>query len=37
MLFYIVGLGLVEMAILINPKPTIYRNLYENMDTGYYA
>ena len=27
---YIVGLGLVEMAISTNPKPTIYRNLYGN-------
>ena len=27
---YIVGFGLVEMAIPTNPKPTIYRNLYEN-------
>ena len=27
---YIVGFGLVEMAISPNPKPTIYRNLYEN-------
>ena len=27
---YIVGFGLVEMAISTNPKPTIYRNLYEN-------
>ena len=27
---YIVGLGLVEMAISTNPRPTIYRNLYEN-------
>ena len=25
-------LGLVEMAISTNPKPTIYRNLYENAD-----
>ena len=24
---YIVGFGLVEMAISTNPKPTIYRNL----------
>ena len=30
---YIVGFGLVEMAISTNPKPTIYRNLYENTDT----
>ena len=29
---YIVGFVLVEMAISTNPKPTIYRNLYE--DTG---
>ena len=28
---YIVDLGLVEMAISTNPKPTIYRNLYKNM------
>ena len=28
---YTVGFGLVEMAISTNPKPTIYRNLYENM------
>ena len=27
---YIAGFGLVEMAISTNPKPTIYRNLYEN-------
>ena len=27
---YIVGFGLVEMAISTNPKPTIYRNLYGN-------
>ena len=27
---YIVGFGFVEMAISTNPKPTIYRNLYEN-------
>ena len=26
---YIVGFGLVEMAISTNPKPTIYRNLYD--------
>ena len=26
---YIVGFGLVEMTISTNPKPTIYRNLYE--------
>ena len=29
-LVYIVGFGLVEMAISNNPKPTIYRNVYEN-------
>ena len=28
---YIVGFGLVEMAISTNPKPTIYRKLQENM------
>ena len=33
---YIVGFGLVEMAISTNPKPTIYRNLYENTGTGAY-
>ena len=27
---YNVGFGLVEMAISTNPKPTIYRNVYEN-------
>ena len=27
LLRYIVGFGLVEMAISTNPKPTIYRNL----------
>ena len=27
---YIVGLGLVEMAVVHHPKPTIYHNLYEN-------
>ena len=26
----IVGFGVVEMAISTNPKPTIYRNLYQN-------
>ena len=31
---YIMGFGLVEMAILTNPKPTIYRNLYENTGPG---
>ena len=28
---YIVGSWLVEMAISTNQKPTIYRNLYENI------
>ena len=28
---YDVGVGLVEMAVSTNPKPTIYRNLYENI------
>ena len=28
---YTVCFGLVDMAISTNPKPTIYRNLYENM------
>ena len=27
---YVVGFGLVDMAITTSPKPTIYRNLYEN-------
>ena len=27
---YIGGFGLVEMVISTNPKPTIYRNLYDN-------
>ena len=31
---YIVGFGLAEMAISTNPKPTIYRNLYENTGPG---
>ena len=31
---YIVGFGLVEMAISTNPKPTIYHNLYENTGPG---
>ena len=31
---YIVGFGLVEMAISTNPKPTIYRNLYEITGPG---
>ena len=29
---YIVGFGLVEMDISTNPKPTMYRNLYEITD-----
>ena len=33
---YIVGFGLVEMAISTNPKPTIYRNLYENTECCMY-
>ena len=33
-LVYIAGFALVEMAISTNPKPTIYRNLYENTVTG---
>ena len=33
---YIVGLGLVEMAISTNPKPTIYRNLYGNTGPAVY-
>ena len=33
---YIVGFGMVEMAISTNPKPTIYRNLYENTGPGLY-
>ena len=32
---YIVGFGLVEMAISTNPKPAIYCNLYENTVPGY--
>ena len=32
---YIVGFWLVEMAISTNQKPTIYRNLYENMGPEY--
>ena len=31
---YIVGFGLVDMAISTNPKHTIYRNLYENTGPG---
>ena len=33
---YIVGSGLVEMAISTNPKPTIYRHLYENTGPDLY-
>ena len=33
-LVYIVGFALVEMAISTNPKPTMYRNLYENTVPG---
>ena len=29
-LWYKVGFGLVKMAISTNPKPTTYRNLYNN-------
>ena len=32
---YIVGFWLVEMAISTNPKPTIYRNLYDNKGDTY--
>ena len=31
---YIIGFSLVEMAISTNPKPTIYRKLYENTGPG---
>ena len=31
---YILGFGSVEMAISTNPKPTIYRKLYENTGPG---
>ena len=31
---YIVGFGLIEMAISTNPKPAIYRNLYVNAGPG---
>ena len=31
---YIVGFELVEKAISINSKTTIYRNLYKNNDPG---
>ena len=34
---YIVGFGSVEMAISTNPKPTIYRNLYDNTGQGVLA
>ena len=30
---YIIGFGLVGIAISTNPKPTIYRNLYVNTGT----
>ena len=34
---YIIGFGLVEMAIRDgNPKPTIYRNLYENTSPAHH-
>ena len=33
---YIVGFGLVELAISTNPKPTMYRNVYENTGPGVY-
>ena len=33
---HVVGFGLVDMAPLTNPKPTIYRNLCENTGTGQY-
>ena len=33
---YIAGFGLVEMAISTNPKPTIYRNLYQNTGPGHF-
>ena len=33
---YIIGFGLVEMAISTNPKPTIYRNLYENTGPAHF-
>ena len=32
---YIVGFGLVEMTISTNPKPTIYRNWYDNTGPGW--
>ena len=31
---YIVGFEFVDIAISTNPKPTIYRNLYENVGPG---
>ena len=31
---YIADFGLVETAISTNPKPTIYRNLYDKTDPG---
>ena len=31
---YKVHIGLVATAISTNPKPTIYRNLYENTGSG---
>ena len=31
---YIVAFGLDEMAILTNPKTTIYRNFYKNTSPG---
>ena len=34
---YIVGFGLVEMAISTNPKPKIYPNLYDNTSLGDYC
>ena len=36
---YIVGFWLVEIDISTNPKPTIYRNLYENTgpDSNWYS
>ena len=34
---YIVGFGLVEMAISTNPKPAIYRNLHESTGLAHSA
>ena len=34
---YIVGFRFVEMAISTNPKPTIYRNLYEKTYPAVYG